>query len=52
MGIEVVAPGARGIFTDGTPEVAGELLIVNVAVGSATVAVTVVSVIVFVVTTS
>ena len=52
MGIEVVAPGARGIRTDGTPEVAGKSLMVKVAVASATVAVTVVSGIVFVVTTS
>jgi hypothetical protein len=37
------APSARGMLVDGTPEVAGEPLIVSVAVESATVAVTVVS---------
>lgn len=42
MSIEF-GPTARAILADGTPEVSGEPLIVNVAVESATVAVTVVS---------
>lgn len=46
MGIEF-DPTARGILDDSTPEAAGEPLIVIVAVESATVAVTVVSVVVF-----
>lgn len=44
------ARGTSGILADSTPEVAGEPLIVNVAVESATVAVTVVSVPIRVVT--
>ena len=45
-GIGGFAPPTRGILVDGAPEVAGKPLIVNVAVESATVAVTVVSAVV------
>ena len=43
----VFGPTARGILADGTPEVAATPLIVNVAVESATVAVTVVLAVAF-----
>ena len=48
MGIGFATPPpTRGIRAEGTPEVAGESLIVNVAVESSTVAVTVVFAVVF-----
>ena len=46
MGIEF-GPTARAILADSVPEVAGEPLIVNVAVESATVAAIVVSAVAF-----
>lgn len=47
MGIEGFWPTIRLILADGNPEVAGRLLIVNVAVESSTVAVTVVLAVAF-----